>query len=68
MKKRFASVDEASMAVLDEKSTPHATRGMTKNDPASQEVTWHHKDLFEENRDLDATSKKLARGRTFMGP
>ena len=35
---------------------------------ASQEVAWHRKDLFEEKPDLDATSKKLARGRTFMGP
>ena len=33
-KKRFASVDKASMAVLDEKRTPHTTRRTTKKWPS----------------------------------
>ena len=57
------------MAVLDEKKkhrTPLVER--PRSGLALREVAWHHKDLFEEKRNLDATSKKLARGRIFMGP
>ena len=60
-KKRFAFVDEASMAVLDKKRTPHATRRTKK------EVAEHRKGHFEEKCDLNATSKKLARGQDLHG-
>ena len=37
--KRFASVDEASMVVLDKKRTPHATRRTTKKWPSIAKIT-----------------------------
>ena len=38
-RKRFASVDEASMAMLDKKRAPHATRRTTKKWPGIAKIT-----------------------------
>ena len=71
-KKRFASVDEASMALLDKKrhrtKTPHPTRRTTKKWPSiARSGLASQRSLRREAR-LECNFEKIGKGTDLHGP